>query len=169
MKVPAKPTRDETLARTDSSMIDYHHPDLTVHPPRSPRVRLGGFAHLPRLLDKARAFAAGRNGAYNYDCPLDKRFWSFTGIDPKEFLAAVGTGKSDSEMLIWVMSHLRPARGPHEIAQWSAWLETNGPGSAEMHAWIGEVLEKNGPARDDVCTYFDNLDLDDFVSFGGAG
>ena len=41
-------------------MIDYRHPDLTQHPPRSPRVRLGGFAHLPRLLDKARAFAAGR-------------------------------------------------------------------------------------------------------------
>ena len=40
-------------------MISYSTPDLTQHPPRSPRVRLGGFVHLPRLLDKARAYAAG--------------------------------------------------------------------------------------------------------------
>ena len=30
-------------------------PDLTQRPPRSPRVRLGGFVILPRMLDKGRA------------------------------------------------------------------------------------------------------------------
>ena len=45
-------------------MTDFSAPDLTQHPPRSVRVRLGGFAHLPRLLDKARAFAAGKQGSY---------------------------------------------------------------------------------------------------------
>lgn len=53
-------------------MVDYCHPDLTQHPPRSPRVRLGGFAHLPRLLDKARAVAAGTNGESCYDTMVGK-------------------------------------------------------------------------------------------------
>ena len=40
-------------------MLNLSAPDFSQHPPRSVRVRLGGFAHLPRLLDKARAAAAG--------------------------------------------------------------------------------------------------------------
>ena len=47
-------------------MINYSVPDLSRHPPRSVRVRLGGFAHLPRLLDKARAESVGKNGPYHY-------------------------------------------------------------------------------------------------------
>ena len=39
-------------------------PNLTQHPPRSPRVRLGGYTILPRLLDKARAVIAGTAGEY---------------------------------------------------------------------------------------------------------
>jgi hypothetical protein len=35
-------------------------PDLTQRPPRSPRVRLGGYALLPRMLDKGRATIAGK-------------------------------------------------------------------------------------------------------------
>ena len=34
-------------------------PDLTQHPPRSPRGRLGGYVILPRCLDKGRATLAG--------------------------------------------------------------------------------------------------------------
>src|SRR5436190_2385446 len=53
-----------------SNMINYSAPDLTQHPPRSVRVRLGGYTHLPRLLDKARAVVHGKNGPYHYNCPL---------------------------------------------------------------------------------------------------
>src|SRR5258706_492567 len=53
-------------AETASGMINYNVPDLTRHPPRSPRSRLGGYAHLPRLIDKARAEAAGLNGDFHY-------------------------------------------------------------------------------------------------------
>ena len=51
-------------------------PDLTQFPPRSPRVRLGGYAILPRMLDKGRATLAGKNGEYHYACPLDQGFWN---------------------------------------------------------------------------------------------
>ena len=43
-------------------------PDLTQRPPRSPRVRLGGYVLLPRLLDKGRAALAGTLGEARRIC-----------------------------------------------------------------------------------------------------
>lgn len=148
-------------------MVNYQHPDLTQHPPRSGRVRLGGFAHLPRLLDKARAFLAGKNAEYHYNCPLDQRFFAFTGINPDAMLAEIKTGKCDFDMLEWVLARCSPARGPQEIAQWSAWLDAFGPGGAEGHEWVVEVITTNAPRRSDIRSFFGILDLDDYVSYGG--
>src|SRR5262245_29379132 len=58
-----------------------HYTDLTQRPPRSPRVRLGGYAILARCLDKGRAMLAGKNGEYHYACPLDQNWFRFAGID----------------------------------------------------------------------------------------
>ena len=74
-------------------------PDLTQRPPRSPRVRLGGYAILPRCLDKGRALLAGKNGEYNYDCPLDQRVLEFAGIKGDALKKQLALGKSDSEIL----------------------------------------------------------------------
>ena len=84
-------------------MVNLSAPDLTQHPPRSVRVRLGGYAHLSRLLDKARAHLAGKAGEYHYNCPLDQRFFAFTGIDQEKMLAEIKTGKTDVQMLEWVI------------------------------------------------------------------
>ena len=145
----------------------YASHDLTQRPPRSPRVRLGGYAHLPRLLDKARAVAAGTAGEYHYDCPLDKRFFAFTGIGQESLMAEVKLGRSDSAMLEWVSAHT--TRQPYEIAAWSAWMETAGPGGHEGHEWMAEVVKGAAPERADIRSFFDLLDLDDYVSYGGQG
>lgn len=150
-------------------MTDYGAPDLTLHPPRGPRVRLGGFVHLPRLLDKARAFAAGRHGEYVFPCPLDERFFGFTGVSADAFLAAVRTGKSDSAMLAWLHEQMQPVRAPHEILAWSAWLEQMAPGDADRHTRFGRDIARLAPDRADIVTTFDRLELDDYVSFGGRG
>jgi hypothetical protein len=147
------------------TMIDYLHPDLTQHPPRSPHSRLGGYVHLPRLLDKARAFAAGKNGGYNFNCPLDRTFFEFTGIDPEALLAEVKKGRSDTEMLAWVNAHT--ARGSVDVAAWSALRTHSAPGASEAHAWFAETIKTAAPGREDIATYFDLLELDDYVSFGG--
>ena len=57
--------------------------DLTQRAPRSPRVRLGGYVILPRMLDKGRAVIAGKAGEYKYACPMDQRFLDFAGVDPE--------------------------------------------------------------------------------------
>jgi hypothetical protein len=141
--------------------------DLTQFPPRSPRVRLGGFAHLPRLLDKARASAAGKAGDYHYNCPLDRHFFDFTGLDHEALLAEVKKGSSDSAMLAWVRAGTR--RTAAEILAWSHWLEDLGPGGKDGHAWFAEMIGTLAPERDDIRSFSDLLDLDDYVTFGGKG
>jgi hypothetical protein len=148
-------------------MINYTAPDLTQHPPRSVRVRIGGYAHLARLLDKARAFIAGKNAGYHYNCPMDRNFFAFTGIDHEAMLAEIKTGKSDTEMIAWVRAHT--ARLPSEIYAWSTWLEQHGPGGAGGHEWIAETVKANAGERDDIRSFADLLDLDDYVSYGGKG
>lgn len=149
--------------------MEYSAPDLTQHPPRSPRVRLGGFVHLPRLADKARASLAGRLGEYIYPCPLDQRFFSFTGLTPEAFLAAVGASTGDTQLLGWVLEKLRPSRLPHEILAWSHWLENLAVGDVQRHHKLADEIARMAPERSDIVTYFDRLDLDDYTSFGGRG
>jgi len=147
--------------------MTFDKPDLTQHPPRSPRVRLGGYAILPRCLDKCRATIAGKNGEYHYACPLDQRFLDFTGIDPEAMKKEVAAGKSDSEILEWVEKNARFRRSPVEIAAWSAFAEQRVPGDVETREYFNSVVAKVGPKREDIYTFFDMLDLDDYVSFGG--
>ncbi|HWA28840.1 MAG TPA: DUF5069 domain-containing protein [Lacunisphaera sp.] len=149
-------------------MISYKTPDLSQHPPRSPRIRLGGLVVLPRILDKARAHLAGKTGPYKWGNPLDQRLWLFTGIKADEFLAAVQTGKSDTEMLEWVNAHLQPKRQQWEIEAWSHWMENLAPGDAHRHKVFHEMIDELCPKREDVRTLFDRLDIDDYTTFGGA-
>jgi hypothetical protein len=148
-------------------MINYHQPDLTVHPPRSPRVRLGGFVHLPRLIDKARATLNGTNGEYHYDCVTDALFWEFTGLDAQAFLAEVKTGKCDYDLLNHVLARMQPKRTKSEIAAWSAWMESRPPTAVAGRAFFNQLHEAVGPRREDIGSWFDLLDLEDFVTFGG--
>lgn len=141
--------------------------DLTQRPPRSPRVRLGGYAVLPRILDKARASLVGKAGDYKFGNPMDQHFFAFTGIAPAALLDQVKTGASDWDILLWVNSHANPKRLPHEIRSWSAWLETMPIGDAEDIEWFGAQVKRLNPTRTDLHTVMDYLDADDHVSFGG--
>ena len=150
-------------------MTNFQAPDLTLHPPRSPRVTLGGFVHLPRLLDKARACCIGKNADYFYPCPMDQRLLDFVGIDPDLFLETVKAGKSDSEMLAWLLENMTTPRRPHEIIEWSRWMTNAAPGDADRHERFAGEIKRMAPQRTDIVTTFDRLDLDDYTSFGGRG
>jgi hypothetical protein len=148
-------------------MINYSAPDLTQHPPRSSRVRLGGYSHLPRLLDKARAVIAGKNAGYHYNCPLDRQFFDFTGLDHEKFLTEIKKGLSDTEVLAYVRANVKKL--PAEVTTWSNWLDQHGPGGAGGHEWMAETIKAAAGDRDDVRSFADLLDLDDYVSYGGKG
>lgn len=131
-------------------------------------MRLGGYVILPRLLDKCRAVLAGTQGEYKFACSVDQRFLSFVGIEPEALKAQVALGKSDSEMLSWIRTEARPHRCPSEIAAWSAYQEASVPGTPDARDFFQRCHTHIAPGRDDVTTWFDLLDLDDFASFGGC-
>ncbi len=142
--------------------------DLTQRPPRALRQRLGGYVILPRMLDKGRATLAKTNGEYNYHSTTDRRFLSFVGIDAEALLRELETGKGDGEILDWINAHARTPRQPWEIEAWSASMERRGPDSdAETLAGFAEYIGQHSTTREDIKTWFDALELDDYASFGG--
>ena len=145
------------------------YPDLTQRPPRSPRVRLGGYVILPRILDKCRALLAGTNGEYHYACPIDQRFLVFTGIDPEVLKAEVAKGLGDGAILAWIQANAPIQRADHEIEAWSRFRENAAPGDNDSRAYVSSAIEATGGAeREDIATWFEWLDYDDYMSFGGV-
>ena len=142
--------------------------DLTLRPPRSPRVRLGGLAILARMLDKGRATIAKKNGEYHYNSPTDQHLVRYLGFNPEALLAELTAGKGDGEILEWVLSHAKTPRSPWEIEAWSAYFDKRGPDSdAETLSEFAEYVGHHTKTREDIKSWFDALDLDDYVSFGG--
>jgi hypothetical protein len=143
-------------------------PDLTQRPPRSARTRIGGYVTLARMLDKCRATIAGKNGEFHYNCPLDQHIINFLGIDPEALKTEVATGKGDGEILEWIHAHATHKRTPWEIVQWSDYQDRRGPDSdAETLGYFASAVAKFTTTREDIRAWFDLLDLDDYVSFGG--
>ena len=148
--------------------MKYASPDLTQHPPRSPRVRLGGYVILPRLLDKCRATLAGKNGDFHYACPLDQRFLQFAGVDPETLKAEVAKGLGDGEILAWIQANASHKRTESEIAQWSAVQPLWCPSKNETREYFnGLVAGAKAANREDIAGWFDMLDVDDYATFGG--
>lgn len=147
--------------------METNYPDLTQRPPRSPRVRLGGFVTLPRILDKCRAVIAGTNGEYNYDCPMDQNFLNFAGIKADDLKEQVATGKGDGEILAWVQENMRSGLTEADISNWSSFAEPRCPSDVESREFYQGIHSQVAPDREDIASWFDLLDLDDYVSFGG--
>ena len=142
--------------------------DLTVRPPRSFRVRLGNYVILARMLDKGRATLAKKNGEYKYNSTTDQRLVQFLGFDTDALLNELAAGKGDWEILEWVQAHSKIPRAPWEIEAWSAFMERRGPDSdAETLALFAEYLGHHSKSREDVKTWFEAIELDDYASFGG--
>jgi hypothetical protein len=143
-------------------------PNLTQRAPRSPRVRLGGYVILARILDKGRAQLSGNGGDYIYNSSTDRHWFRFTGISAKALKAELARNKGDGEILAWVQENAVHKREPWEIQQWSAFYNGRGPDSdAETLQYFMNGVGKFSKTREDIKTWFDLLDLDDYVSFGG--
>jgi hypothetical protein len=140
--------------------------DLTQRPPRSLQTRLGGYALLPRMLDKGRAEIAGKSGEYHYNCPLDQRILEFLGIEAEALRAQLATGQGDGEILEWIRSNQTNKHTAAEIKEWSDAAVKRVP-EGESVEYFNGMLKAAGPQRTDIETWADLLDLDDYVTFGG--
>src|SRR5262249_15656715 len=76
--------------------------NLTQEPPRSPRLRVGGYAILARMADKGRATLNGTAGEYHFDCPVDNMLFSFKGVKGAEVKTLLASGASDEQIAAWL-------------------------------------------------------------------
>jgi hypothetical protein len=120
-------------------------------------------------LDKGRAAIVGKVGEYHFDCPLDQQFLTFAGIKATALKKQLALGKGDSEILAWIQKNSSTKPTPAAIAQWSAYQESRGPANVGSQQYFTETLAKLSKNRDDIATWSELLDLDDYVSFGGKG
>jgi hypothetical protein len=99
--------------------------DLTRVAPRSARTPLGPYGAIAaRALDKCRAEIAGQAGSYHYNCPLDRVFFNFSGIDAGEFKMFVETGADDQEVADWITKKSR-VHDSKLISRWNLRLRLN--------------------------------------------
>jgi hypothetical protein len=118
------------------------------------------------MLDKGRALIAGTQGEYKYACPLDQRFLEFAGIDPEALKQQLADGKADSEILDWINANSKNKPNQAEIVAWSTWQEQRVPSDPDTRAYFNNLHQKAAAHRSDISTWFDLLDLDDYVSYG---
>jgi hypothetical protein len=167
--ITAKATSTTRLSKTFPE-TNMNAPDLTKRSPRSPRVRLGGYVILARMLDKGRAEIAGTQGEFHYNCPLDQHFTTFAGIDAEALKEQLKAGKGDGEILTWVEQNASHKRAAWEIQQWSTFQDHRGPdGDIGTLEFFTKLVGALATDRSDVNSWFAMLDLDDYLSYGGQG
>lgn len=77
-------------------------------------------------------------------------------------------GGGDADLLAWIEAHAKFKRQPWEIAAWSDFQSRRPVDSdAETLEDFAGSMRRLHPAREDIKTRFDFLDLDDHCSFGG--
>lgn len=137
-------------------------PDLTTTFPRSPRETLAGYVVAARTLDKCRAVLAGSNGEYLYDCPLDRTFLDFAGIDAVAFKDFVATGATDSEVAAWITAHSKITDEKERVV-WNNKLRHTRPCDMApelqlfLEGYIPKFTRKNRP----VYVWFDVYDIEE--------
>ena len=135
-------------------------PDLRQTFPRSPNETLGCFVILPRIIDKCRASIAGTQGEYKYNCPLDRRFFDFTGVDADKLKNLAAEGKSDEALLEFVNT-TRKNLSEDNILAWCYQERTRRPDNPDAQAFF-EALRRSGcPSNHQVETWFQLLDAEE--------
>ncbi len=133
--------------------------DLAHLFPRSPQEKLGGYAHLARMADKARAKGAGTLGEYIYPCPLDQVLLEFLGVDADEFLKAA-TERDDPGIVEWLGRNAK-IHTPEQIDAWNKVFLTRTPQNEESRQRFLKTRERVAPNRTDVTSWIDLLDLEE--------
>ena len=141
---------------------------ITQKYPRSPKVLLGGMAHLARFIDKIRMRHAGLIQDYNYiTVGFDKYLLDFLQIKVEDFEKRVLQGGTDQEILSWVKAHARPI-ADEDIRQWNDRILNGGPKDEAARQRFqnrrAEIAAKRGVPVEKLprtATWVDNIELDE--------
>ncbi len=130
--------------------------------PRSPYERLGGFVHLPRLIDKARLHRKGLLDGYNYKTTgFDKHLLAFLKLNPDGFEEAAHRLDDDAAILEWIQQN-GAKHSPDAIEHWNEAMISRQPDTAAKKArFLHFLKEAGGAGRKDIRTYFDLIEFDE--------
>jgi Domain of unknown function (DUF5069) len=130
--------------------------------PRSPYEKLGGYVHLPRLIDKAKLHRRGLLNGYNYKTVgFDKHLLTFLKVDGDAFEEAVNHLEADETILKWVREN-GAKHSTEAIEQWNEAMISRHPDTAAKKARFTHFLkESGGDGRKDIRTYFDLIEFDE--------
>ncbi len=132
--------------------------NLNVAVPRSSKDTLAGLAHLPRMIDKARALRNNTLGEYIYPCPLDRHVLNFLATDPEDF-ADLAEVNDDGQMAEWADESGRSRTGK-ERDLLNAKILNRKPDAATMAEFLDQK-NRIDPTRTDVITWADLRDLEE--------
>ena len=124
------------------------------------RVKMEGYVHLARMIDKCRAVLAGTEGEYIYPCPMDERLMEFAGITADQFTAAVKANPTDKGVAQW----FKKASTPHQQIELTAWNETmltRGPSTPDKQKYFNKLRDAVDPSRIDLTAWSDLQDLEE--------
>lgn len=130
--------------------------------PRSPYERLGGYVHLPRLIDKAKLHRRGLLNGYNYKTVgFDKHLLAFLKLDPDAFEEAVNRIDDDEGILNWIAGK-GAQHSPEAVDEWNQAMISRAPDSAVKKVrFLHFLKEAGGAGRKDIRTYFDLIEFDE--------
>lgn len=141
---------------------------ITQKYPRSPKILLGGMAHLARFIDKIRMRHTGLIPDYNYiTTGFDKYLLDVLQIKGEDFEKRVLQGGTDEEILAWVHAHTRTL-ADEDLRQWNARVLSGGPkddaARQRFQNRLGEVAAKRGVSVENLppaSTWVDIIELDE--------
>jgi len=130
--------------------------------PRSPYEKLGGFVHLPRLIDKARLHRKGLLNGYNYKTVgFDKHLLAFLKLDGDQLEEIANRLDEDEKVLRWVEQNCAK-HSVDAIEYWNREMISRYPDTVAKRARFNHFLkETGGENRKDIKTYFDLIEFEE--------
>jgi len=124
------------------------------------RVKMAGYVHLARMIDKCRAVLAGSKGEYIYPCPMDDRLMEFAGITADQFTAAVKANSSDDLVEKW-FTRIVNTHTPAELEAWNRMMLSRGPSTLKKQEYFNTLRDTVDPSRTDLTAWADLQDLEE--------
>lgn len=132
--------------------------DLNVSVPRSSRETMAGIAHLPRMIDKARAHRNDTPGEYIYPCPLDWHVLKHLEVNPEYFaeLAEV----NDDRQMTELAKEISRSRTRKERDRVNGKIINRTVNPEDLPSFLN-ARNLIDPRRTDVTTWDDLIDLEE--------
>lgn len=124
------------------------------------RVKIEGYVHLARIIDKCRAVLADTEGEYIYPCPMDFRLLEFAGITDKQFTEIVKANPTDNGVAQWFRKTAK-AHPPAALEKWNEMMLNRGPSTPEKQEYFNKLRDAVDPSRTDLTSWADLQDSEE--------